>query len=151
MYLMIVSLIGCDRHHADRYKDTQAAPISTVSPNHSEEEQLMPQPFDAATLGTLNANKEVRIRTSHRPDRPVVIWIVAVDGAAYVRSVRGGKGQWYVAASADHQATLEVDDRQLSVRITPVTDAGTIEAVSEAYLAKYADSPWAQAMVRDET
>jgi hypothetical protein len=111
----------------------------------------MPQTFDAPTLAGLRASKEVRIRTSHRPDHPVTIWIVAVDGTAYVRSVRGGKGQWYVAASADHQATLEVDDRQLAVRITPVTDAGTIEAVSQAYLAKYADSPWAAAMVRDET
>jgi hypothetical protein len=89
--------------------------------------------FDTATLELLRTTKEVRIRTSGNKGRPVTIWIVVVDDAAFVRSVRGPTGQWFVAATADRRAMLDVGDRQLAVRVIPVTDHGTIEAISNAY------------------
>jgi hypothetical protein len=110
----------------------------------------MPRTFDAATLGILRITSEVGIRTNRHPDRAVIIWIVVVDDAVFVRSFRGPKGQWY-AAAADRQATLEIGDRQIPVRITPVPDPDTIEAVSQAFLAKHAASPYAKEMVRAET
>ena len=73
--------------------------------------------------------------------RGVVIWIVVADGAAFVRSVRGPTGKWFAAAAADGQATLEVGDRQLPVRVVPVADHDTIEAVSRAFLTKYTHQP----------
>ena len=111
----------------------------------------MPHTFDAATLALLRDTKEVRIRTSRHRSRGVVIWIVVADGAAFVRSVRGPAGKWFVAAAADGQATLEVGDRQLPVRVIPVADHDTIEAVSQAFLTKYATSPYAQSIVSPAT
>src|SRR5689334_7266103 len=111
----------------------------------------MPQVFDAATLATLRDSREVRIHTGARKGRGVIIWSVVVGDAVFVRSVRGPTGKWYVAAAADRQATLEAGGRHLSVRVTPVADAATIEAVSQAYLTKYATSPCAKAMAAPDT
>ncbi len=111
----------------------------------------MPQTFDAGTVALLRASKEVSIRTARRKGRGVVIWIVVVGDAAFVRSVRGPTGKWFVAAAADGQATLEIGNRSLPVRVVQVSDQPTIEAVSQAFLAKYATSPYAPSIVRAET
>ena len=63
----------------------------------------------------------------------------------------GPTGKWFVAAAADGQATLEVGDRQLPVRVIPVADHDTIEAVSQAFLTKYTTSPYAQSIVSPAT
>jgi hypothetical protein len=111
----------------------------------------MPDTFDAATLALLHAAKEVRIRTARSSKgRGVIIWIVVAHDAVFVRSVRGPAGKWFVAAAADGSATLEIGERALPVRIAPVSDQATIEAVSRAFLSKYATSPYAQTMVRAE-
>ena len=107
--------------------------------------------FDAATLGALRTTEEVGIRTSHQPDRAIIIWVVVTGNDVFVRSVRASKGQWYEAAATDGRATLEFADRQIPVRVLPVGDAMVIGAVSAAYLAKYAASPYAKEMVRAET
>src|SRR4051812_17180522 len=111
----------------------------------------MPQSFDTATLASLHNAKEVRLRTSRHRNRGVIIWIVVAGEAAFVRSVRGPSGKCFVAAAADGQATLEVGDRQLPVRVIPVADSETIEAVSQAFLTKYATSPYAQSIVSPAT
>ena len=110
----------------------------------------MAETFDQTTLGVLRDAAEVAIRTSASPDRGIVIWIVVVDGGVFVRSFRGPGAKWYVAATADGQAVLELGDRQLPVRVTPVAEPAMIDAVSRAYLAKYAASPYAKEMVRTE-
>jgi hypothetical protein len=106
--------------------------------------------FDADVLDALRRRKEVGIRTSHNQQRPVTIWIVVVDDAVFVRSVRGPQGRWYIAARADGEATLIIDQRELPVRVTPAPDPADVAAVSQAILSKYATSPYAQVMVSDE-
>ena len=105
--------------------------------------------FDADVLDTLRRRKEVGIRASNR-QRPVTIWIVVADDAVFVRSVRGPQGKWYLAARADGEATLVIDQRELPVRVTSVTDPASVAAVSQAILSKYATSPYAQVMVSNE-
>ena len=83
--------------------------------------------------------------------RETVIWAVVVDGGAFVRSVRGGKGRWYREATANPDVTLRVDDRRVPARAVPETDARTIEGVSEAIREKYGVSyPGPAAMLREE-
>jgi hypothetical protein len=110
----------------------------------------MADPFDPTTLNALRDADEVAIRTSANPQRAIVIWAVAVDAGVYARSFRGPGAKWYAAAIADGRATLELDGRAWPVGVTPVTDAATIGQVSQAYLAKYATSPYAKDMVRAE-
>ncbi len=110
----------------------------------------MPQTFDPVVVATLRDSKEVRLRTARHKGRGVIIWIVAVNDALYVRSVRGPAGKWFVAATAEGQATLDLGDRQVAVRVVPVTDQATIAAVSQAFSSKYATSPYAPSIVRAE-
>jgi hypothetical protein len=110
----------------------------------------MARAFDASTLEMLRTTDEIRIRTRKHKGQGVTIWIVTVGEQAFIRSFRGAQAKWYVDAVADGQATLEVGDRQVAVRLTPVADPATVEAVSQAYLSKYASSPYAKAMVAPE-
>lgn len=105
-------------------------------------------PFDADTTRLLGETHEVHIRTDRHPDTAVVIWVVVADGAVFVRSFRGAKGRWYRDLAAGGPATLEVAGRRLAAQAVPVSDAATIEQASRAFLAKYAPSPYAQAMVQ---
>ena len=122
----------------------------TLPKEQAEKDRTMPNTFDAAILALLRSTREVRIRTARHRNRGVVIWIVVADDAVFVRSVRGARGKWF-AAAADGQAVLEVGDRQLPVRVIPVSDDATIEAVSQAFLSKYATSPYAQSIVAPDT
>ena len=116
-----------------------------------ERDRPVPQTFDAATLASLHSTKEVRIRTARHKRNGIVIWVGVADDAVFVRSVRGPTGKWYVAAAAEGQATLEVGGRQLPVQVVPIADQGTIEAVSQAFLTKYATSPYAKSIVAPDT
>ena len=109
--------------------------------------------FDAALVSLLTEEEEVEIDTRAAPERPssrLIIWIVVVDGQAYVRSVRGPAGRWYRNLRSNPLGTLHVRGQAIPVRAIPVTDAATIARVSEEYLLKYATSPYASPMVRDE-
>jgi hypothetical protein len=100
--------------------------------------------LDQATLGTLDGSNEVEMLTprrdgsiSHRP-----IWVVVVDGDAYVRSYLGPRGAWYRRARADGRATVGLDGRTIEVGVEPVSDEDLNQRVSDAYRAKYgASSP----------
>jgi hypothetical protein len=111
--------------------------------------------FDQEVLDALDRTEEVHIGTSRgasSPGHETVIWAVVVDGDAFVRSVRGGKGRWYREATANPEVTLRVDDRRVLARTVPETDARTIERVSGAIREKYEASypgPTA-AMLREE-
>jgi hypothetical protein len=110
----------------------------------------MAETFEPAPVGLLRDAVEVAIRTSANPERGTVIWVVVVGDGVFVRSFRGPGAKWYVAATADGRATLELDDRRWPVRVTPVADPAVIGKVSQAYLAKYTTSPYAKEMVRPE-
>ncbi len=107
------------------------------------------------TLDALDRAEEVRMgtrRDASSTGHETIIWAVVVDGGAFVRSVRGGKGRWYREASANPEVTLRVNDERVPARAVPETDARTIGKVSEAIREKYGASypgPTA-AMLREE-
>jgi hypothetical protein len=112
--------------------------------------------FAPDTLRLIDEAREVRIETRRDEDAPAhrtTIWVVTVDGAVFVRSVRGGEGRWYREVSSNPAAALHVGGDRIPVRAVPVTDDATIEAVSEAYREKYGrTSPGStRAMVQPET
>ena len=73
--------------------------------------------------------------TVHR----IPIWVVVVDGAAYVASVNAAKGRWYRELT-QHDGSLVVDDRRIPVHAVPVSDPALRQRVSEAYGRKYKSS-----------
>jgi hypothetical protein len=111
--------------------------------------------LDPEILDALDRTEEVHIgtrRDASSPEHETVIWAVVVDGGAFVRSVRGGKGRWYREASANPEVTIRVNDERVPAHAVPEADARTIEKVSEAIREKYGASfpgPTA-AMLREE-
>ncbi len=104
--------------------------------------------FDKDTLAALHDAMEVRISVGSAARKPVIIWVVVAGNEAFVRSVKGTEGRWYKTAAAVGHGTLEVGGRDLPIRLVPVAEPAAIARVSEAYLAKYSTSPYAQSMVR---
>jgi hypothetical protein len=96
-------------------------------------------PLDPVTIQALDRNREVDIRTPRRDgsisSRP--IWVVVVDGEAYVRSWKVERGAWYRRVLKDGRATIHVAGRTLDVGLEPAEDAELNERVSEAFWAKY--------------
>jgi hypothetical protein len=96
----------------------------------------------------------VDIRTPRRDGSTSsrLIWVVVVDGDAYVRSYLGARGAWYQRALTDGGAVLDVGGRTLDVRLQPAADDELNRRVSEAFRAKYgARSPGStDAMVTPE-
>lgn len=85
---------------------------------------------DTIDVETVSANGTV-----HR----VPIWVVVVEGAAYVASVAGTKGRWYQELLARH-GTLIAGAHRIPVRAVPVEETRLRELVSAAYGAKYPNS-----------
>jgi hypothetical protein len=96
-------------------------------------------PLDQATLDMLDKASEVDMRTPRRDgstsSRP--IWVVVVDGEAYVRSYHGPRGAWYRRALADGRAAIGVGGRTVEVGVERVPDEAVNRHVSDQYRAKY--------------
>lgn len=89
-------------------------------------------------LRLLDKTKEVHVRT-RSGDRTVdtIIWIVVVDGTAYIRSVQGEDGRWYQRALEDPSIDILVGNERIPFQAVHVDDPSDIEAVSAALRAKY--------------
>ena len=127
-----------------------------ISPSSAPESGVTEAGLDPEILDALDRTEEVHIgtrRDASSPAHETVIWAVVVDGGAFVRSVRSGKGRcWYREASANPEVTILVNDERVPARAVHEADARTIEKVSEAIREKYGASfpgPTA-AMVREE-
>ncbi|GAT73541.1 hypothetical protein MHM582_2035 [Microbacterium sp. HM58-2] len=78
--------------------------------------------------------------------KTVGIWAVAVDGRLFVRSYTGLTGKWYGPALASLRGRVSAGGVTKEVRFAPVTDEETNAAIDQAYLDKYAPSPYAPEM-----
>lgn len=96
--------------------------------------------FDAPTLEMLGRVREVEIETTsldgeqrHR----TIIWVVVVGDRAYIRSEYAEAGRWYREARSEPRIILHAKDAALPATAVLANDAETVEAVSDAYRAKY--------------
>jgi hypothetical protein len=95
--------------------------------------------LDQTTLDRLDGAIEIDAVTPRSDgsisSRP--IWVVVVDGEAYVRSYRGPRGAWYRRAHEDGRLTLANDGSEIDAAVEPVADDDVNRRVSEAYRSKY--------------
>ena len=99
--------------------------------------------FTAAEIQKIDETEEITL-VVNRPERAplrVIVWIVVVDGVAYVRSVKGVEGGWYkhVAANPHGAIALAAGDRE--VVFEPVSDADLVAPIDAAYERKYGRTP----------
>jgi hypothetical protein len=77
---------------------------------------------------------------------PTWIWVVAVDGALYVRAYYGQKAHWYRTALRQKAGRIAAAGLMKEVAIEPV--AGPInDRIDDAYRAKYRESPYLGPMI----
>lgn len=95
--------------------------------------------FSAADLETLAAAREVDVgwRSRSGEMRYVPIWVVIVDEAVYVRSVRGTRGRWYREVLRQREGAVRFRRRTWTVRPARVRSPELVEAVSDALARKY--------------
>lgn len=95
--------------------------------------------FDPATLARLREVRQVAIETSssagvtHR----TIIWVVADQRDAYVRSVRGERGRWYRELRDRSEGALLIGNERIPLRAVAAADPDSIELVSHLFEAKY--------------
>ena len=111
--------------------------------------------FDKETLAALRETDEVEIETVsgtgvvHR----TIIWIVADEHDAYVRSVRGNGGRWYGELRDRPDGAIVLADTRLPFRAAAAIDPVSVERVSDLLRAKYGRSSAAstESMLEPET
>ncbi|MEU6706122.1 DUF2255 family protein [Streptomyces wuyuanensis] len=65
------------------------------------------------------------------------VWVVVLDGEAYVRSAFGRRSAWYRRARRGAEVEVEVAGVRLSARLRPVENPALVLRVSDAYRVKY--------------
>lgn len=91
-----------------------------------------------AELRELDRASEVRIagrRADGSSRTPVIVWHVVVDGALYLRSVKGPQGQWYRGVARYFEGFLSEGGQTRAVAYT--LDSSRDAAIDAAYTAKY--------------
>ncbi len=79
------------------------------------------------------------------------VWVVQVGDELFVRSMTGPGGGWYRRLRANPDGEVRDGGHVHPVHAEPVTDAGTIAAVTRAYAAKYTGSPFLQPFLGEES
>jgi hypothetical protein len=94
--------------------------------------------WNPADLAAIDRVGEIRV-AAHRPDgslRPAtIVWHVVVDGALFIRSVRGEAGAWFQAVLRTGRGTVDAGGVHADVTVTR-DDAHDAE-IDRAYHAKY--------------
>ena len=82
--------------------------------------------------------KILGIRAGARSDhRFVGVWPVVVEGRLFVRSWTVKRGGWYRTFLDDPLGTIQVGERQVRIRAVAVTSEHILDAIEDAYAAKY--------------
>jgi hypothetical protein len=102
--------------------------------------------WDPGDLDRVGSAEELRI-AAERPDgtlRPsVIIWVVRVADAIYIRSAHGPTNPWYVRAREAGRGHIQAGGVDLDVTFTPVdpADAAAAATITAAFEAKYGHFP----------
>ena len=108
--------------------------------------------WTATELDSIAASEELRIAGEHRDGtlyRWTPIWVVRVDQDLYVRSGGGPNGGWYRHATAG-PAHIRVNGREHTVALEHQIDQQLVQAVDDAYKAKYGTSPFLSALLSND-
>lgn len=100
--------------------------------------------FAPQILELLERVREIEVETRRRR---TTIWVVTVDGSAYVRSIRGSEGAWYRDLRREREGVVHVGRHRVPVRASAVRSDETLQRVSAAFRRKYARSPGSLASV----
>ncbi|WP_163544098.1 DUF2255 family protein [Occultella kanbiaonis] len=94
--------------------------------------------FNPTDLAAIDGDGELHV-AAHRTDGSLrnsrIVWHVVVDGALYLRSVRGQEGAWY--RGVQRTGTGVIDAGGVHAEVTFTRDDSHDPAIDAAYRAKY--------------
>ena len=93
--------------------------------------------FDKDTVAALHASKILRIRAGTAPHRFIGIWVVVVEGRAFVRSWGLKPRSWYRTFLNDPRGAIQIAGREIPIRAVRTRSERLKRAVDCAYLEKY--------------
>lgn len=93
--------------------------------------------FDKDTVAALHEGKALRIRAGTESHRFVGIWVVVVEGRAFVRSSSLKPRSWYRTFLKDPRGAIQIAGREISIRAVQTRNERLKRAVDRAYLEKY--------------
>ena len=83
--------------------------------------------------------------------KPVIIWVVSVGDALYVRSVNGRTSGWFRGVLVRHEGRIWAGGVEKNVTFVEETEPDVNAKIDEAYLNKYQRYPqWVAPMVTSE-
>jgi len=105
----------------------------------NEEDVTVPSAkLPAKVIAAIDEAKILGVRAGARSDhRFIGVWPVVVDGRAFARSWTLNANGWYRAFLEDPLGTIQVGEREISVRAVPVRSERIRDAMEEAYARKY--------------
>ena len=108
------------------------------------------QSWTASQLSELTDGEELVLVLTHE-DKPVLrvpVWMVTIDGVAYVRSYLGVTSGWYRRVIAQQHQAIVVGgvDVPVDCELVPVT-ADVNSAINDEFVRKYAADPYRDYMI----
>jgi hypothetical protein len=109
----------------------------------------MPSPrrFSKPLIALLHKGSTLRIKAGTR-HRFIGIWVVVVEGRAFVRSWSIKARSWYRTFVKNPRGFIQIGKKMIRVRAVRTRSSRLKKAVDRAYLKKYA-IPWARKYARD--
>jgi hypothetical protein len=92
--------------------------------------------FSEADLEEL-ANAKILGLRSGTEHRYTGVWVVVVEGRAFVRSWNNKPTGWYCAFQAERRGSIQVAGREIVVRARPTRSERLRNVVTRAYAEKY--------------
>ena len=94
--------------------------------------------FSKAVIEALDAAKIIGIRAGVEPHRFLGVWVVVVSSRVFIRSWNDKPTGWREAFREDARGTLQIPSgRELRINARPARGDRLMEAIEDAYAAKY--------------
>ncbi len=111
---------------------------------------MSPKTWTAPQLDELTEGEELVLVLTHE-DKPVLrvpVWVVTVDGVAFVRSYLGVKSGWYRRVLAQQHQAISLGGLDVPVDFELVPETEPVNSsINDVFVAKYATDPYRDYMV----
>jgi hypothetical protein len=98
----------------------------------------MTRRFSRSMVSSISEAKILGVRAGSRSDhRYIGIWVVVVEGRVFARSWTQKPGGWYRTFLEDPLGAIQVEGREIRVRVVRARSERVRDAIEDAYTAKY--------------
>ena len=104
--------------------------------------------FSKPVAAAIEKSKILGIRAGKSPHRFIGVWVVTVDGRAFVRSWGVKENGWYRALAKERNGVMQIGERQIRIRAVLTRSESLKDRVDAAYAAKY-NTPASMKWVKD--